>query len=325
MATADPKFTRCPGCQTVFRVTGDQLALRGGQVRCGHCRTVFDGNAQALSLAPRARPDTDFDDDFARGPATVTLRDSHALEAAPPAPAATTPPALREPSFAPLPDEALAAAGAAAADGEAESAPADEAIAGDHVAPSADAAVADAEGAAPGDAGGESTPDEAAVRTERARTVLYAVAIPLLLLVLVFQAGFHFRDAIAARWPGAKPALVRWCDMLGCTIRPLHDIGGLSIDASDLQADPAHKGLLVLTATVRNRAAVAVAFPMLELTLTDSSDTVVVRRVLNPVEYAGGTADLGAGIAANSEVLIKMFIDASATSQAGYRLYLFYL
>jgi hypothetical protein len=64
---------------------------------------------------------------------------------------------------------------------------------------------------------------------------------------------------------------------------------------------------------------------MLELTLTDSSDTVVVRRVLNPVEYAGGTADLGAGIAANSEVLIKMFLDASATSQAGYRLYLFYL
>jgi len=69
---------------------------------------------------------------------------------------------------------------------------------------------------------------------------------------------------------------------------------------------------------------VPLAFPMLELTLTDASDTVVLRRALSPAEYAGGTANLGAGIQANSEVLVKMFIDASATTQAGYRLYLFY-
>ena len=31
---ADPKFTRCPGCATVFRVTPAQFALREGQVRC---------------------------------------------------------------------------------------------------------------------------------------------------------------------------------------------------------------------------------------------------------------------------------------------------
>ena len=30
------------------------------------------------------------------------------------------------------------------------------------------------------------------------------------------------------------------------------------------------------------------------------------------------------GIAANGEIALKVFIDASATSQAGYRLYMFY-
>jgi predicted Zn finger-like uncharacterized protein len=48
----EEKYTRCPGCATVFRVKPEQLALRGGQVRCGHCKTVFDGVAQAVSLAP---------------------------------------------------------------------------------------------------------------------------------------------------------------------------------------------------------------------------------------------------------------------------------
>ena len=60
------------------------------------------------------------------------------------------------------------------------------------------------------------------------------------------------------------------------------------------------------------------------MTLTDAQDRVVVRRALAPADYAGGTADLPAGIAPNGEVAVKMFIDASATAQAGYRLYMFY-
>jgi predicted Zn finger-like uncharacterized protein len=36
-------LTRCPHCQTTFRVTPDQLKVRQGRVRCGRCQTVFDG------------------------------------------------------------------------------------------------------------------------------------------------------------------------------------------------------------------------------------------------------------------------------------------
>lgn len=32
----------CPGCETRFRVTDDQLAVANGRVRCGACLTVFD-------------------------------------------------------------------------------------------------------------------------------------------------------------------------------------------------------------------------------------------------------------------------------------------
>jgi len=280
---AEPKFTRCPGCKTVFRVTPEQLALRNGQVRCGHCRAVFDGNAQAISLAPSAQPAVD-DDDLARGPATVTLRSSRALQSvAPDTPhAGRAPAAALEPSFAPV-----AARGPTAAD-----AAADE-------------------------------PPEPEPRTWP-RTALYAAAIPLLIVALALQALIHFRDTVAARWPAAKPLLARLCDPLGCAIRPLRDIAGLSIDASDLQADPAHKGLLILTATLRNRAPIALAYPDLELTLTDAGDRVVVRRTLTPADYAGATANFATGFPANSEFVVKTFIDASATTQAGYRLYLYY-
>src|ERR1700676_26473 len=82
---SDEKFTRCPGCNTIFRVTAPQLALRDGQVRCGHCRTVFNGAASLVSLAPQPRPqrtEPEYDDP-ALGPPTVTLRDAQALGPAP--------------------------------------------------------------------------------------------------------------------------------------------------------------------------------------------------------------------------------------------------
>jgi predicted Zn finger-like uncharacterized protein len=46
--------TKCPHCNTIFRVAHDQLKLRGGIVRCGSCNEVFDGNAALVE--PLAKP-----------------------------------------------------------------------------------------------------------------------------------------------------------------------------------------------------------------------------------------------------------------------------
>lgn len=199
------------------------------------------------------------------------------------------------------------------------------------LAPAADAstAVASAPAAEPSAHIAEPVADRFAPppkTSRRVRMAGYVIAVVLLLLLMAAQAAYHFRDSIVTFWPIARPGFERVCELAGCTLRPLSDasMSYLSIEASDLQADPAHRGLLILTATVRNRAAWPLAYPYLELTLTDAQDRIVVRRALAPSDYAGGTTDLSRGIAANGEVALKVFIDASATSQAGYRLYMFY-
>ena len=263
----DEKFTRCPVCRTVFRVTPQQLAIRAGQVRCGHCQAVFDGVANVLPVAASTVPsqpsaaDVPYDE-ATMGPATMTLRTPQPGGAA--APLARVRPLDFEARF-----------------GSAE-------------------------------------------RRAGVTRVLTGVGVPLLVLLLLGQALYHFRDVVAARWPVTAPVLSRLCALSGCRVEPMRDIGELAIVASELQADPAHRGLLVLAAPLRNPAAWPLQYPYLELTLTDAQDQPVVRRALLPTEYAGGAADLDGGIPANGEVPVKLFIDASATSQAGYRLYLFY-
>ncbi|MFE8070651.1 DUF3426 domain-containing protein [Marinobacteraceae bacterium S3BR75-40.1] len=47
-------LTRCPHCQTRFRVTAAQLEVAGGKVRCGHCMQIFNARDHAVETAPQA-------------------------------------------------------------------------------------------------------------------------------------------------------------------------------------------------------------------------------------------------------------------------------
>lgn len=46
--------TKCPHCQTTFRVTEDQLKLYDGAVRCGVCQQIFNGNNHLQEPIPES-------------------------------------------------------------------------------------------------------------------------------------------------------------------------------------------------------------------------------------------------------------------------------
>jgi predicted Zn finger-like uncharacterized protein len=48
--------TRCPNCETIFRLQETQLALRGGLVRCGHCQAVFNAHDSLIHHEDGAAP-----------------------------------------------------------------------------------------------------------------------------------------------------------------------------------------------------------------------------------------------------------------------------
>jgi predicted Zn finger-like uncharacterized protein len=89
--------TRCPHCRTTFRVVQDQLKLRGGLVRCGACKEIFNGTENLLRpIEATARS--------AQPPAAEASAPSTAAAHAPaPASEKETPAAEPSPSHSPLP------------------------------------------------------------------------------------------------------------------------------------------------------------------------------------------------------------------------------
>lgn len=91
--------TRCPACNTVFRVLQDQLRVSEGWVRCGQCQEVFNALETLFDLSAPAEAGTP-----ANPPHAV-------FTPPPPAPPPFTPPptAIAPPPPAPRPSPAFAA------------------------------------------------------------------------------------------------------------------------------------------------------------------------------------------------------------------------
>ena len=154
---------------------------------------------------------------------------------------------------------------------------------------------------------------------------LWWLASLFLLLALALQGGYRYRGEIAVLLPEAKPLVQSICAELGCDVPLPRRAELLSIESSDLQADGTHPSVMVLTATLRNRAGFIQAFPALELSLTSTEGQTVARRVLVPKDYAPQSTRSEPGFAAGSELQIRVYIEAAALKPTGYRLYLFYL
>ena len=141
--------------------------------------------------------------------------------------------------------------------------------------------------------------------------------------VLAAQIAFHFRGDLTLAFPAVKPYAEELCAELGCDLPLPSRSDMMSIESSDLQADTINPGVMVLSATIRNRAPYAQLPPALELTLTDPQDRPMARRVLAASEYLARGATYSS-FPASTEIPIKVFFDASAVKATGYRLYLFY-
>lgn len=149
----------------------------------------------------------------------------------------------------------------------------------------------------------------------------WAVGVALLALTLAGQAAYLHRGDLAAQYPGLKPHLVQFCDLLRCTIAPPQRPKQIAIEASDLQAtDTARPGLIQLTATLRNHAGHELGYPALDLVLTNTKEHTLARRIFVPAEYLDPGRDVAAGIPANAEITVRLDLDTGDLNPSGFRL-----
>ena len=163
-----------------------------------------------------------------------------------------------------------------------------------------------------------------AIPEEKSTRWPFVVVALILLVVLVGQIVFKYRSEIAIAVPNLKPALQAYSEAFKTTLPLPRHVELVSIEQSDLQTDTARGNLLVLNAVLRNRAGYEQAYPSLELSLTDTSDTAIARKVFAPEEFLPDGMAAKQPFKGKSDVAIRLWIEANEINAAGYRLYVFY-
>lgn len=277
--------TRCPACDTVFKIVPDQLKVSSGWVRCGRCAEVFDAASHAVasdeaSLWPQSKPQE----------AVVT----------------STVVAVKDPITAPK----------------------NIAVKSINTPASVDLIPLKE----------EYSTDLSFVRIAKnkafwqRRNVITSLRAACVVLagLLFFQVVFSQRNHIAAANPALKTTFESLCLAIGCRIEPFKNIDAFKIDSSSFQksqqtpADAGQGENFALKLAIKNNTELAVALPAVELTLTDTNDKPLLRRVLLTKElgFSGDT------LAANGDWTgaMAVIVTPSSTKAAitGYRILLFY-
>ncbi len=348
--------TTCPECRTTFRVSQEQLGVRRGLVRCGHCGAVFNAYDTLLpELADAPAPEMD------GNPAGVIEE--------PPLPEVEVASLRQQALFGRAPDDGGSVADPDTGRSAAARAPDDDALSvptidfqvfGRESAPAERPQVApprppesadepwekpersgwrppseDAPGAGDGAAGGESA--EAILlsqlptrrisdggRPARRWQALRFVLAALLVMVLLAQFVYFLRAELVARVPASRAPLTAACAWLGCRLPLPAGLDDRAIEASSLEHDAERKSRVRLTVLIANRADQAQSWPHLVLSLSDVHDRPVARKRFAPDVYLPAGTLVEAGLAAGGEREIRLDLDIGNLSASGYRLSLVY-
>jgi predicted Zn finger-like uncharacterized protein len=324
-------ITQCPACNTLFKVVADQLKISEGWVRCGQCREVFDAQAhmKAMDIATKnaaistsqsespvqamvasgayQAPDAS-DNRKQLTPPAAGQRKKHDFESSdwiysvnPPQPKGEYPQGLDNPPS--LMPQAI-----------------DEEdyrlIDTDHSLLESERSVSFV---------------RHAKQVPRRRSPWVSASLVLMAMLLlaagVMQVARYERDRIAAAQPILQPWLQELCRYTGCTVGSLKQIESVVVDASSFNKvrSDGKFDLYKVTVNLKNTGVLPVAVPHIELTLNDSQDQAVLRRILNPADL--GPAQTALAPAAELAGTASVQIDSTQLAGAriaGYRVLAFY-
>ena len=276
--------TQCPACKTMYKVVADQLRVAEGWVRCGRCAGIFDARQNLTELAA--------------GPSATAKED--------PAPTGS----LVQPPGDAVPESIDTQAGVQAPLARQAHTEADVIL------------------APPQPLDGPAKPSFL-IQSPALSAVegSWARGIWLLLLLLCFsaltgQVLHKERDRVTARAPALAPIIEGLCAWAQCSLTPLQRIEAVVIESSAFKRT--EDGNYHLQFVVRNVASHAIAMPAIELTLTDSQDGALIRRVLLPQDFDPFAPTMAADSDWTASMLLSVATGAETSQVSGYKLVAFY-
>ncbi|MFT7228835.1 MAG: putative Zn finger-like uncharacterized protein [Methylophilaceae bacterium] len=300
-------ITSCPQCDTQFLLNDELIAAYGGKVQCGSCEHVFNASDRLTEVCD----DISSADEYQAAVETTSAENTPPVN---PLPAVKTAPFDTGSDVTATKETLAPQVSSTNSNGDV-----------DYITVQPAATVGPtAEKEAPETVLNLDGVKEKNNKKPRQYSFLSILISLLLLLVFIGLSVYFLRAKIASEYPQLKPALERACKKLNCTIDLPKNLDLISIGNSDMQEDDAYQAVINFSSSLQNNATYSQAYPNIELTLTDSDDTPVIKKLIKPKDYLVSKKKLAEGLAPHEIANIKIALRVDEASVASYRILLLY-
>ena len=308
-------ITVCPACETQFLLSTDQLKAHRGKVQCGHCQQLFNAKNRLTfvsddisSTIASINPSNEVVKDSSGETSLAVYPNTDNSQAASHDFKETIP----DTNDSVLPDDATFNGNENSEDNDEHND--DHVKLNQQLIKPTDAIVIE-------DLTTEPQFSKAPLQLKK----LWLPLLGLLLIILaLLQTVYFLRTQISAQYPQFKPYLLQACQLLHCKIKLAQNLALLTIDDSDMQESDDYQDMINFSSMLINNANYVQAYPNIELTLTDTQDQPVLRKLVTPEEYLSEDIPVETGMDAHQEVRLNLAINSSKLSVAGYRVLLVY-
>lgn len=239
--------TQCPHCQTLFRLTDEQLHAAEGLVRCGHCHIIYNALETAeTTAAADTKKDAPNHNQNANNKATAAVNDTR-----------------RNPTREHKPHKTPAKAKPAAIKDVTELL-----FGGDE------------HKLIPDEFRIHSTRPAYSVLS----TLAWSLAILLLGAALVVEYAWFNRNELVAV-PAFKPWMTQFCELTDCEFIALRDPEQIEMLNRNVYSHPNIDEALMVTMTIINHASYAQPYPNVQVEFSNTLGERVAARIFSPEQY----------------------------------------
>ena len=254
----DLLLTKCPHCQTLFRIHQEHLAAAGGEVRCGVCYKVFDAHSEGFAYnqgegSPAAKT-------FANSLSGQQLDKEGINEEL----IINTSP---EPGPEPAPSKTIAEA---------------------NIDLSTDASIPSKHELAQISIGSSGSTDSVTPPAAyNQRPALKWACLSIAGMLALFAQWLTFNFDANAHQPQWHSLYVTACKVLGCELPHYQEIRAIKTDRLAIKAHPKYSNVLIVDIIIRNSAHQPQPLPALNMAFFTTTGAALAQRIFQPVEYAG--------------------------------------
>ena len=323
-------YTRCPHCQTYFKISTEQLKKAGGKVRCGQCTKVFNSLGNLLEDLP------------------VALSERSKPAAQPPGPPAARPsgPPPPKPAPKPLPPKPAAPIiPPRPAPKPASKVPVQSTAAGE------DSLIFQTNESRPQTVTSEERdtlhltdedkieyvpggpfssvrdmvlyPGPREETTSSFGNAFWGTGVGVLLTIFILQYSYAMRDDLA-RYPELRPWVQKMCAVAQCDVPMQQNVDLIKLTHRDITIHPRVKGALLINAVFVNNANFTQSFPLMQITLSDVNGRIIAKRRFQPVEYLDADVNIRRGMAPNTPIQIVLEIGDPGKDAVNFEFNFFY-